>query len=1296
MSSLDFYSISERENEKTHSIEIFPDFEVQRSKDLMIRGGGFYAVWNSEAGLWSTDEYDIQRLVDEDLEKHREERKAQDVTKKFIVKYMRRDSTGLWKKFRNFAAALPDSSHQLDESLTFANTKVKKTDYISKRLPYSLEAGPTDAWEEIVSTLYKPDDRAKIEWAIGAIVSGDSRTIQKFLFFYGKAGTGKSTIINIIIKMFEDYYAVFNAKALTSSNNSFALEAFRKNPLIAVDHDGDLSRIDDNSKFNSLIAHEPMEMNEKFKSSYQSKFNAFPLMASNKPLHITDAKSGMLRRVIDVEPSNERIQPRRYQALMQQIDFELGAIAFHCLEVYRKMGKDYYETYVPVRMMLSTDPFYNFIEDHYDFFKEQEGVSLKQAYTLYKVWADEASMQYKLVQHKFREELMNYFTEFEERKIVDGVNVRSWYSGFSTKRFKIQEKEALILPLVMDQTESIFDELMEDVPAQYGSSNEIPKKAWAEITTVLSDLDTRKLHYVKVPENHIVIDFDLKGSDGQKSAELNLEAASLWPATYSEYSKGGGGIHLHYTWTGGDPTELSSIHEEGIEVKVFSGGSALRRKLSHCNNVPVADLNSGLKLKEKKKMVSDNQIKSEKGLRDLIDRALNKEIHPGTKSSIDFIEHILQESFDSGLTYDVTDLRPKIFAFANGSSNQAEKAIKITMMMKFASEEKTAGGDNDIREPGEAKEISKEIVKANEVNPVSSELVIYDVEIFPNFFGIVWKYRGSNQKVRMINPSAAQVQDLFKYKLVGFNCRKYDNHILYAAAMGYTIPQLYRLSQKIVTNVPGVLFREAYDLSWVDLYEVSTIQESLKKAEIRLGIKHVELGLPWDEPVPEELWGKVMDYCENDVDATDELLTDRWADYKARLILADISGLKVNTPTNQHSMQLVFEGNKAPQNLFNYPDLSEEFPGYTFDPFSKTEKSVYKGEVVGEGGYVYAEPGMYKNVALLDIASMHPTTIKVLELFGEEATRNFVTLMDARLAIKRGDVESAKKMYGGKLAPYLDNPEEAKALSDALKLVINSVYGLTSASFPNPFRDPRNKDNVVAKRGALFMVDLKEAVQAQGYTVAHIKTDSIKIPDADEAIINFVMEFGDNYGYTFEHEATYEKMTLVNDAVYIAKVAAGKKPAYWQATGKEFQVPYVFKKLFSREFVEFNDLRETKSATTALYLDFRDETDGTPMVLEDEELRFIGKVGSFVPVTEGGGQLYREKDGKLYYAAGAKGYSWAEADVVRDNHLDDNVDMRYYEKLANAAVDQIKKYGDYEWFVDPVEMTQVPNEAIES
>ena len=369
-------------------------------------------------------------------------------------------------------------------------------------------------------------------------------------------------------------------------------------------------------------------------------------------------------------------------------------------------------------------------------------------------------------------------------------------------------------------------------------------------------------------------------------------------------------------------------------------------------------------------------------------------------------------------------------------------------------------------------------------------------------------------------------------------------------------------------------------------------------------------------------------------------------------------------------------------------DVINSFPGYEF----VDGKNMYRGDDLGKGGYVYAEPGMYGNVALLDVASMHPNSAINLNAFGDY-TQNFKDILDTRIAIKRGNFEEAKHLFGGRLAPYLNDESSAAALAQALKIAINSVYGLTSANFDNPFRDVRNKNNIVALRGALFMRTLQDEIKKRGFKVAHIKTDSIKIPDATPEIIQFTMDFGKQYGYEFEHEATYDRMCLVNDAVYIARYASAedcieqygyspgdnkKKGGQWTATGTQFQIPYVFKKLFSKEDLEFDDLCETKSVTSTLYLDMNEDLG------EDEHnYIFVGKIGRFCPIKPGcgGGILYREKEGKYYAATGTKGYRWLESEMVWELNKLDDIDEKHFIEMADTAKDTIQKYGDFEWFV---------------
>ena len=1253
---LDFMVISERTTKKNKQpyVEISPKFLVKnKSSDLMIRGGDFYAVWDEENGLWSKDEDAVVRMVDKETKKAAEKYSGSEEI--VTAKYMWDADSGIIDKWHKYCQRqMRDNYHQLDAKVIFSNSEVNKLDYASKRLPYPLEKCDIPSYEELMSTLYSPKEREKLEWATGAIISGDSKKIQKFIVLYGSAGSGKSTFLNILQMLFDGYFAFFDSRTLASSNNSFALESFKTNPLLAIQHDGDLSKIEDNTKLNSIVSHEMMEINEKFKSKYSMRFDSFIFMGTNKPVRITDAKSGLIRRLIDVSPTGAKVPYSRYKELMNRIGFELGGIAKHCLDVYTKLGDEYYDEYIPMDMISATNDFYDFVENYYEQFAEDDAISLVDAWELYKRYCEYADVRFKYSMRQLRNELKNYFRDYKEQAHVEGRHIRNYYSGFIKERFVYSmrdgSEEKREPGLLFDCEESIFDIEYAEWPAQYANQEGTPRMKWDNVEQTLEDIDTKELHYVKLPSDHIVIDFDLKDEEGNKSFVRNLEAASRWPLTYSELSKSGAGIHLHYIYDG-DATQLSRVYDDDIEVKVFTGNSSLRRKLTKCNDIPIATINSGLPLKGGKNMVDFEMVKSEKALRGRIEKCLRKEHHGATKPEVDFIHHILEEAYNSGMVYDLSDMRPKILAFANNSSNQSAQCVKTVGKMHFYSEpEASASPDQVLDETYKSKEI-----------------IFFDVEVFPNLFVVVWKAEGKDC-VRMINPSPKDIEELLHYKLVGFNCRRYDNHILYARTLGYDNQQLYDQSQRIINGSRNGLYGPAYNLSYADVYDFSSKKQSLKKFEIELGIHHQELGLKWDEEVPEKLWGTVADYCVNDVIATEAVFNARKQDFVAREILSDISGLSINDTTNSHTTRLIVGDAKNPQQEYIYTDLSEMFPGYSFD----NGVSTYKGEEVGEGGYVYAEPGMYGNVALLDVASMHPNSAINLNIFGPY-TKNFEELVNARIAIKHGDYDEAGKYFDGKLKPYLESKDQAESLAYALKIAINSVYGLTAAKFDNKLRDPRNKDNIVAKRGALFMIDLKEEVQKLGYTVAHIKTDSIKIPDATPEIIEHIIEYGKEYGYTFEHETTYDKMCLVNDAVYIAKTQDGK----WSATGAQFAQPYVFKTLFSKEPIEFRDMCETKTVSTALYLDMNENLG------EDEhDYHFVGKAGAFSPIKPGcgGGLLMREKDGKYNAATGTKGYRWLESEVVQELGKEKDIDKSYYNKLVDDAVRDISVYGDFEWF----------------
>ena len=920
---------------------------------------------------------------------------------------------------------------------------------------------------------------------------------------------------------------------------------------------------------------------------------------------------------------------------------------------------------------------------------------MKQAWELYKNYNAEANVAYGYSQMLFKEELKSYFKEFHERLTLEnGTRVWNYYRGFLSKKFEMPESDRDLdiseVDFPMNCTESLFDKEFADCPAQYATQSGTPLKKWADVTTKLSDISTNLLHYVNIPEdrNVVFIDFDLKDPQGNKSFKLNAEAASKWPKTYAELSKGGEGIHLVYYYTG-DASKLSALYSQDVEIKVFTGGSSMRRRLSRCNDIPIATISSGLPIKEEKKVVDWKGFTDEKHLRACIARNLLKKNVPYTKPSINLIYEDLEKAYKSGMVYDVTNMIPDIQAFALRSTHNSQYCLKKVSEMKFKSEDESVC-----------------------VDAVGDKLVFFDVEVFPNLFVVVYKPRGE-PCVRLINPTSDQIELLCKMRLVGFNNRDYDNHILYARMMKYSNEDIYKLSKSIIKEKRGK-FGGAYNLSYTDIYDFSSTKQSLKKWEIALGIHHLELEFPWDEPVPEKDWDKVAEYCENDVVATEALFDYlEPTDFLAREILADLAGMSVNTKTKDLTAQIIFGADKKhTQLVYTHMDTGEQelppgvegskeinsFPGYEF----KDGKNMFRGVDLGRGGWVYGDPGIYLNVALLDIASMHPNSAVALMFVGKH-TENFKQLLQARIYIKHKDYESAKKLFGGKIAKYLDDPKMAKKLSKALKIPINAVYGLTSARFENPFYDKRNVNNIVALRGALFMKTLFDEVTAKGFRIIHVKTDSIKIAEATSEIIQFCMDFAKKYGYTFEHEATYEKICLVNNAVYVAKAATpewcqqtyGYLPeenepsyleenGYWTATGTQFQVPYVFKTLFSKQPVDFEDKCEVKSSKEgSLYLDFNEE-----LPEGEHNYRFVGKVGQFTPMKNGAGgakllaKREDKKTGETKYvnAPGATEYRWMESEMVRISNKKNLVDENFYISLVDDAKAAVSKYGDFEWF----------------
>ena len=1255
---MDFLDVSVKKftsNNRTLDYEVSPDFIFGDAKDLVVKGSKFYAYWNGS--FWDTKQKNLFYDIDSLLWRRARELEDGRPGLRIDVKEIRKASAGKFRLFADFCKACEASDISFNQKVLFADHKMQRRDYATTQLTYSPQEGEAVAFKELIGTLYLPKELDKILWFMGALFTNKMYKIEKFMYLYGSKGSGKGTVLKIFRMLFEDYCGTIDLKLLTSADQ-FATGQIQEVPLL-IDEDTDISHIYNDTPLLKLTSHETISVNKKFKEPYDVKFIGLLITASNQRYKVRNVDSGITRRAIVVNPSGQKVSHTRYNQLMSQIKYELPYIAHMAISRFEELGFDYYDDYFDVDMAEQTDHIFDFIRSNA--IHMQNGITLKQISELYREYLEDMGWKTDGYKATIKREALRYFDTMLKDSHVDGTRVNNYFKGF---RWNIAFPEGVVgttkaddtvVPdnwLEFDHHNEVFNKLAADYPAQAALRNGNPSEKWDNVVTKLSDIQTNKLHWVKVPLNHVILDFDLKDENGKKNLELNKEAASKFPPTYAEVSKSGQGIHLHYIYDG-NVNELDNLVEKNIEIKVYRGKSSLRRIDKASNNLQLSHISSGLPLKEKKDREMYDQIKeityTEKTLRNFVKRQLGmiegkEPSHPNTKPTIDFIAHEIQKAADMGLEYDITDLRHAVFMRAIRSTNNKDYCLAVFQQIPWSTLR-----DDDGKTEAKLTNFTKIYPK--------EELVFFDIEVYPNLFVVVWKKYHEDEFTRWINPTPDQIEYLMTFPLVGFNNRRYDNHILYARLLGSNNMELFTQSHRIINekNAKSGMYAAAYELSYTDIYEYSQKKQSLKRWEVDLGIKHVEMEIPWDKPVPDELIDTVVEYCVNDVDATEKLFDAIYADYVAREILATIAKGSMNATNNQLTAKFIFGDDPRPQDKFNYVHLNKLFPGYEYS----FGKSTYRGFETGEGGFVYAEPGVYSDVALLDVESMHPNSLVNMNYFGPY-TQRYADLLKVRVLLKHNKIDEVKQMFDGVLAPFLDNPEYLKPLVTALKIVINSVYGMTSAKFDNKFKHPDNVDNIVAKRGALFMVDLKFAIEEQGYKVCHIKTDSVKVPNADEKIIQFVHDFGkqEKYNYKFEHEHTYKRMALINNAVYIAQLEDDR----WSPVGAEYANTYLLKRVWTKEELVDRDFFITKQSKGHIYL--------------GEE--FVGKVGSIYASKSGAECMWTEDDENFKSVTGTKGYLFKQTDQF---DIED-VDFAYYDKVAIDGLKKIMKVGDITKIVD--------------
>lgn len=1268
---MDFVKIVENEDQRGR-IVISPLYN-RINKDAVAKGGKLNAYWNDHEWV-SIEQSDTQLLADIDQALYSYKNKKyptnNDITL-LLPSYIPSAS----KEYDRFVRAYKGNVDIVfNQKIFFKDDTPKREDYSTTKLSYTPTRGATPIFDKIMTKWYTNRDIEILLWFIGATLTNNMANIQKFIFIYGSGGSGKGSFLKILEHLFQDYAQNISLKKL-ASNSQFANSEVKEIPVL-IDGETDLSRIDNKENFLALTAHEELWVEKKGKDPYPVRFTGLLVTASNKPYDMGNSKSGLGRRLVAVYPTGEKFSTDEYYNLMDQVMFETAYIAQRAIDVFNHYGIEYVNNLEEdYKMRVETDDMFNFIRENVRHGYLKETTTLNVAAEAYKAFLEMNEWSTKSYRNRIKAELKDYYKEYYEVKRIDGKKLYNVYQGLKMEKIFPEEyrDDNIVMHKSLPDFNSDFNLFADgDEIAQPSNNDGNPQKQWAKVKTKVKELDQSKLHWVQLAPNRIRIDFD------KPTLEENLELSKSYPPTYGELSRSGKGIHLHYIYDG-DVSRLDTQKHNDIEVKVSKGNSSVRRMFQKSNGLPLAHISDGLPLKEENKMYNDIKqfVTTEESMRKEIQRALRKEHHGATKPEIDFIFKILEDAKDQGVLYDLRDLRQDVLLFAMNSTNQQEAALEVYNKMPFSTIMDLI--DTPQLDISDGSDLTKPKTSGYFKVP-DKDLYFFDIEVFQNLLMVSWKRYGEQDITTWYNPSQEEIEWLLDKPLVGFNNRGYDNHIMYAALIGKTPYELFEASKNIIDGGPNAKFAGGYSLAYTDVYDFSNTKQSLKKWEVELGLPHDELEFEWDKPLPQEDWERAAEYNRNDVYATEEVFKHLNADYEARLMLAALTNRPVSTPTNALSGFFLFGNEPRPQEKFIYTDLSEQFPGYTREwkevqtkkrgtnEIITKRKPVfsYRGEDPSNGGYVYSQPGVYEDAVEFDIESMHPNSLIQLNYFGPY-TQRYAELVKARWHIKhaknhdgslnREHIEAAKELLDGQLVPYLTDDADFSGLAYALKIVVNAVYGMTSASFDNKFKHKDNTDNIVAKRGALFMIDLKFAVEEQGYTVIHIKTDSIKVANADEKIAKFISDFAGDYGYSVGVAGEYDRMALVNKAVLIAHYKDGDEKA-WHAIGSEFAMPVVHKTLFTHEDLELDDYIVTKS------------TKAGPMYLDN---KFVGKIGRFYASKTGHTLEWESKDGKRLAPAGTKGFLFRDA-VELQNLYD--LDINYYDTMVVDALKHIASVGD--------------------
>lgn len=635
-----------------------------------------------------------------------------------------------------------------------------------------------------------------------------------------------------------------------------------------------------------------------------------------------------------------------------------------------------------------------------------------------------------------------------------------------------------------------------------------------------------------------------------------------------------------------------------------------------------------------------------------------------------------------------------------------------------------------------------------------TEKYAYDIEIFPNFFSVVFKPIFGEEPIKLyvheFDKDGEVYNKLYEFIdtspcLIGYNSSRFDdiliNYILKKEKID--VNNLYNIAQRIIsiqkTDTP--LWEDA-TLKWLlrpyqKMYTSIDLMRVLAFDKLLIGLKQCSVNLKHDriQDLPKHYSEDVilseipdiLSYNENDVDITKKLFFKIKDDLVLRHNIGEEYDVNLMNSSNTHIGKTIlnyyyeketgieyndFKSLRTPREYISFDECISDTISFRTKEFNKmlsdlrevnvttTKKALDykllykdKGYQLGMGGLhsidgpeIFAETDEYYIIDC-DVASMYPNIMLNFGIKPEHLTDEFFKILKD-LTARRLEAKAEKNM----------------TVSDALKISINSIYGLLNSNRYWLY-DPKAAMSVTIN-GQLLLLMLIERLEMNGFEVISSNTDGVTAKvykDREQEYYDICAEWEKDTMFELEYAyySHYIRRDVNNYITKIRKVVEKgqsfdvdkikKKGAFVTSVSlsKAFKNPIVPIAL-EKYYLEEIPITKTLTEHDDIYDFCKSQKVGSQFTVE--HYKAVEHDGNYVNVKEplqktnryfvsleGGTLVKKKSDGEITNME--SGFlTTILNDFDEEIDYKSNIDYNYYEKECRKIIDVISKNGQISLF----------------